>query len=331
MSSWTSYPSIFNLGHRYIKDLLTVPVNVEEKVDGSQFSFGLVPSNKDDLGNPVDVIYTERDGGPYSLKIRSKGAIMHIDAPEKMFQKAADTVKELANELHLGWTYRGEFLAKPKHNSLMYDRVPAKNIILFDISVEDGGFLSYEEKVAEAERLGLEVVPRLFSGKLETVDSFRTFLDTLSVLGGQKIEGVVVKPTNYDLYGQDKKVLMGKFVSEAFKEVHRKAWGESNPSKGDIINQLGKSLTTPARWNKAIQHLREAGKIDDSPRDIGMLIKEVQADIEKEEVEYIKEELFKFAWPQIRRMITSGLPEWYKELLLKKQFEVEEVVDGPAV
>lgn len=41
MESWHSYPSIYNLGHRYIADLLTVPVIVEEKIDGSQFSFGL--------------------------------------------------------------------------------------------------------------------------------------------------------------------------------------------------------------------------------------------------------------------------------------------------
>jgi len=33
-----SYPSIYNLGHRYLGDLLDGPVVVEEKVDGSQFS-----------------------------------------------------------------------------------------------------------------------------------------------------------------------------------------------------------------------------------------------------------------------------------------------------
>lgn len=31
--SWGSYPSIFTLGHRTIRDLLIVPVNVEEKVE----------------------------------------------------------------------------------------------------------------------------------------------------------------------------------------------------------------------------------------------------------------------------------------------------------
>lgn len=173
MSGLGSYSSIFALGHRALKDLLTQQVNVEEKVDGSQFGFGLLPTNTDDAGNPVDVVHYEIPEigiGPHSLKIRSKGCVMLVDAPEKMFQRAADTVLELARKLHLGWVYRGEYLARPKHNALAYDRVPEKYIVLFDIQTEDGGFLSYEDKVVEATRLGLETVPRLFSGRLATVE-----------------------------------------------------------------------------------------------------------------------------------------------------------------
>jgi hypothetical protein len=44
--------------------------------------------------------------------------------------------------------------------------------------------------------------------------------------------------------------------------------------------------------------------------------------VKRECEEEIKEKLFAFAWPHIARMSTRGLPEWYKELLLKKQFEV---------
>jgi hypothetical protein len=43
MSSWHSYPSIYNLGHRALTDLFSGGlVLVQEKVDGSQFSFGLI-------------------------------------------------------------------------------------------------------------------------------------------------------------------------------------------------------------------------------------------------------------------------------------------------
>lgn len=321
MSSWSSYPSIFALGHRAIKDLLTVDVNVEEKVDGSQFSFGLVEAS------PVDPVYDVflKDGVPtqYALKIRSKGCVMHIDAPEKMFQAAADTVYNLVRSKGLtpGWTYRGEFLGRPKHNSLAYERVPKDHIILFDINTGDQEYLDYDAKRHEAERLGLEVVPLLFSGKIDSVERFRSFFINVSVLGGQAIEGVVVKPRNYDLFGTDKKVLFGKFVSEAFKEIHRKSWGESNPSTKDIIGRIGDEYRTPARWNKSIQHLREAGKLVDDVQDIGPIIREIPDDVLKECEEEIKEKLFKYAWPHIRRTLHAGLPEYYKELLLKRSFE----------
>lgn len=318
MGSWGSYPSIFTLGHKAIRHLLDHEVNVEEKVDGSQFSFGLVEPSE------VDSVWS--DSG-LALKIRSKGCVMHIDAPEKMFALAGETVRRLAPILTQGWTYRGEFLAKPKHNALVYDRVPVGNIILYDVSTDDQGFLSYDDKTKEGERLGLEVVPRLYTGRIESIEDFRRFLDTTSVLGGQKIEGVVVKPRNYDLYGLDKKVLMGKFVSEAFKEVHRKAWGESNPTNKDVLALIIASLRMPTRWNKCIQHLREAGKLVDDVQDIGPIIREIPEDIRKEEEDWIKDQLFAHAWPSIRRGVCVGFPEFYKELLLKRAFEQEET-DG---
>jgi hypothetical protein len=303
MNSWHSYPSIYNLGHRAIESLLTVRVNVEEKIDGSQFSFGV-----DDDGQ---------------LHIRSKGAQMHIDAPEKMFSRAAETVKEISSTLTPGWTYRAEYLAKPKHNSLCYSRIPRQHLIVFDVNTGEEGYLPYARKATESIKIGLEVVPLMFSGELQTIDQFRRFLDSESVLGGQKIEGVVVKPSDYGLFGADKKVLMGKFVSEHFKEVHSREWKKSNPTNGDVLLALGEQYTTAARWQKAVLHLQERGLLEGSPRDIGALIKEVPADISKECADEIKDKLFAWAWPHIQRMTTRGLPEWYKEQLLKQQFERE--------
>jgi hypothetical protein len=325
MNSWGSYPSIFNLGHKAIQDLFSVPINVEEKVDGSQFSFGLIPLDDETKAMGPTFAHTDEFDNRvvYSLRVRSKGAEMIPDAPEKLFNKAVDSVKERLHLLKLGWTYRAEYLARPKHNTLMYDRVPTGHLIVFDISPAYGEFLSYAEKKEEAKRIGLECVPLLWTdeGGGMQLEDFRTFLNTTSVLGGQKVEGVVVKPRDYNLYGPDKKVLLGKFVSEAFKEIHRKAWGEANPTSKDILTRIADGIRTPARWNKAIQHLREKGEIEDSPRDIGKIIKEAQADIEKEAEEEIKDALYKWAWPHLRRASTAGLPEWYKQELLKLQFE----------
>ncbi len=304
MSSWHSYPKLYAMGHRAIAEILLDDVLVQEKVDGSQFSFGKFIGD-----NEIDV------------RVRSKGATFPVDAPEKMFTKAVDTVLSISHLLRPGWTYRGEYLAKPKHNTLAYDRAPKGYIALFDINIGEEDYADYNTVAAEAERLGLDVVPTFFRGRIETLDQFRALLDRESFLGGQKIEGVVVK--NYHRFGPDKKVLMGKFVSEAFKEAHTGEWKEANPGKQDIVEKLISGLATPARWAKSVQHLRERGALTDSPRDIGALIKEAQSDILAECRDEISEALLGWALPHVLRGSIRGLPEWYKEQLLKRQFDQE--------
>ncbi len=150
---------------------------------------------------------------------------------------------------------------------------------------------------------------------------FSFMLDQDSLFGGCKIEGVVIKPVGYVLYGEDKKALLGKFVSEVFKETHQQSWKESNPSNKDVLDRLAKVYGTQARWLKATQHLRESGQLENSPRDIGNLLKEVVVDVEKECKEEIMQKLWEHSWPSLRRMLTGGLPEWWKEKLLREQFE----------
>lgn len=298
MSAISSYPSIFALGHRAVSELLTSPVVVEEKIDGSQISFRM-------------------DATDGSLRVRSKGIEQNVLAPDKLFAPAIEVIQSLP--LLPGWTYRGEYLAKPKHNVLAYARIPVRHIILFDVETAgvEQGFIPPTLKAQEAARLGLEVVPTLYEGIIPDAQRFRDLLTRISCLGGPTVEGVVVK--NYALYGPDKKVLMAKFVSETFKEVHATEWKRDNPSKRDVVMALGLQYQTPARWAKAVQHLREAGRLEDSPRDIGLLIREVPIDIEREEADVIKDALYKWAWPQIQRMVTRGLPEWYKAQLFDQQ------------
>src|SRR3990167_10813374 len=76
--SWHSYPSIYALGHHAVKDLFRGPVIVEEKIDGSQFSFGLF------------------DDG---MRYKSKGAIVYAESPG-MFQLAVDGARSRADVLH---------------------------------------------------------------------------------------------------------------------------------------------------------------------------------------------------------------------------------------
>lgn len=297
-TSWHSYPKVWNLGHPKIDDLFDGPVIVEEKVDGSQFSFGVF-------------------GG--ELKCRSKGSQLILEEPEKMFQTAVDWVEDHADLLHPEWTYRAEYLQKPKHNVLAYERVPANNLVIFDVNCGYERYLGTSDKVDEACRIGLESAPLLSVGTFSSADEIRELLETDSHLGGTKIEGVVIK--NYAKFGEDGKCLLGKYVSEAFKERHSSEWKKANPTGADRIQSIGQALRTEARWEKAVQHLRERGEITDSPKDIGALLKELSSDTKTEEEEAIKAELFKHAWSNISRIICRGFPEWYKDKLLEKQFE----------
>ncbi len=299
-TSWHSYPSPKAVGHGMIKDLLTDPVIVEEKLDGSQFSFGVFKGE---------------------LKCRSKGAQLNMHAPEKMFLNGIEAIKEIQHLLTDGYTYRGEYFQKPKHNALAYDRIPARHVILYDINHAHEQYLSYEEKVAEATRLGLEVTPLLFEGMITDPFMFRDLLDRESVLGGAKIEGVVVK--NYKRFTMDGKVQMGKFVSEDFKEVNGANWKKDHPGNNDIVSVLIAKYRSEARWQKAVQHLREEGKIKHEMSDMQHLFPEVCRDVRSECESEIKDLLFDWAWKNIARSLTGGLPEWYKQQLLDSAFKPE--------
>lgn len=295
ITSYHSYPKIYSLGHAAVKELLFDEVVVEEKVDGSQFSFGII------------------DG---ELKCRSKGAHILPDHPEPMFKEAVEVIKGL--NLIPGWTYRAEYLKSPQHNTIAYDRIPNKHLMLFDVNIGEEMYMNPNLRYEESYRLGLECIPVLFKGKIDNPAEVMALLDIESVLGAQKIEGIVIK--NYQRFGMDKKVLMAKYVREDFKEVNGAEWKKNNPNHGDVVERLVAMYKTPARWEKAIQHMRDAGKLTDSPKDIGLLIREVQDDIESEEKEAIKNYLYTSAIGHVNRGVVRGLPEFYKEYLMKKQF-----------
>ena len=292
-TSWNSYPKIYALGHAALKNLYKGNVIVEEKIDGSQFSFGIFNGE---------------------IKCKSKNKEIEVHNPDKMFIQAVETVKELAPILHDGWTYRAEYLRQPKHNTIEYARTPKKNLIIFDINDGMESYLNAFDKAVEADRLGLEVVPFISAGfdtkpDLAMLDNW---LQRESILGNSKIEGVVLK--NYEQFGSDKKVLMGKYVSEKFKEENGTNWKrESKPAIQFIIDQY----KNENRWKKAIQHLKENGELTGSPKDIGELIKEVQQDLIVECKEDIKDMLWAQFSKKVLQGCISGFPEFYKRYLIE--------------
>lgn len=289
-----SYPKVVSCGHRMLEPLKGKPVYVQEKVDGSQFSFELV------------------DG---EVKFRSRGGEIHLDAVQKLFRPAVDHVLSRKGDLVEGRVFRGEAVCSPRHNTLAYNRTPQGFIALFDVEYEMAPAF-HTAMQSWASLLEVEPVPLL--GTYPTyeaalADSER-LLDRESFLGGCKIEGFVIKPVE-PVFGVDGKPLVAKVVSDDFKEKHRVNWKSDNPQKKDVVDALATAMCTEARWQKAIQRLRETDDLVNAPQDIGKLIREVQADIESECEDDIKEALYKWALPHIKRKAVAGLPEWYKALV----------------
>jgi hypothetical protein len=294
-----SYTSSFNLGHKQLEHLFEDDVLVQEKIDGSQFSFG----------RSID------DG---QLFCRSKKVNLDIDAPEGMFKEAVEYVRSIYHRLPGGWTFRGEYLKSPRHNTLAYGRIPRNHIMLFDIDCGMEDYVTHEQLEHIAGTLDLEAVPVMYYGRVTDIAQVHAFMARESALGGS-IEGVVIK--NYSKYNAEKKLLLGKHVSEAFKETNDKNWKAQKVGQRDIVEALTERYATEARWQKAVQHLNEAGQLENSPRDIGPLIKEIQNDVLQDSVEEIKQALFDWALPKLQRGLTKDFPFWYKEQLLVRQFD----------
>jgi hypothetical protein len=293
-----SYPKICAIGQKYIADIFENEVEVTEKVDGSQFVFGKI------------------DG---ELKIRSKGAEIIPEVAPKMFKKGVDYVVSIQEKIPDNTSFYCEYLEKPKHNVLQYDNTPKNHLVLFAVC-EGQDFVKKQKEYAEL--FDIDSIPVLFEGKINSLDELEKLLETQSYLGGKKIEGVVVKDykKEYMIGGQIIPIMSGKYVSEEFKEVHNKNWSKDHKTK-DRVSVYLSGFKTEARWVKAIQHLKENNEIEDSPKDIGKLMKEINQDISQEEKENIKDWLWNEHKGHLSKVVTAGFPEWYKKRLMASSFE----------
>ncbi|MCK4814319.1 hypothetical protein KA005_01000 [bacterium] len=295
-----SFSKIFALGHRSIRSIFeSGEVEITEKVDGSQFGFCKV---FDEVG------------------CRSKGRMINMDIPDKMFAQGVEQVERIAHLIPDGYKFWGEYLNKPKHNVIEYDRHPQNHIVLFGMESSDPHFeYSYGELLAWAELFKFDTMPLLFQGQLPNGIEFEfieQLLDNESYLGGHKIEGFVVKNWTQmvDQFGQVSWPMAGKFVSEKFKEKHGQ---HSRNAKLSGWNAVKAQYQSEARWQKAVQHLKEEGLLLGEPKDIGPVLKEIQRDIIEECKDEIMHELWAVFHKELLKYATLGFPEWYKMALAK--------------
>ncbi len=297
------FPKIFEIGHHAIGNLFEGEVEITEKIDGSQFAFGVTT-----------------DG---TLVARSKGKELFFDNPEKLFTVALEWVtgqrEKILSVCAPGTFVYAEFLRIPKHNVLAYQRVPKNHIIVFGVREKTNLIADYQQVAALAASLDLEPVPLLGRATIRSFEDLQPYMARESVLGGTILEGVVVK--NYRQYcaiSDYHWISMGKFVREEFKETHAEQWGTI--SGKNWLDELKATLRSEARWIKAIGHLRDQGVLTETVQDIGKLLTELDADFVSEEKERLKEIFWQHQSPEILREIKRGFPEWYKEWLAKKGF-----------
>jgi hypothetical protein len=296
------FPKIFHIGEGYIPHLLDGNVEVSEKIDGSQFCFGL-----------------DSEG---EFTCRSKGRDLTYQPERDQFVAAYDIAYSATSELKplRNIYFYCEFLSKPRHNILKYDRVPKNGLYLFGMRIGMNYISDWHTLTEWAEKLKIEPPNVLYCGTINTTTELKEMLERHSILGGTIVEGIVVKNYNEPVVmgHYTLPVSMGKWVRGDFKERNSK---EFHTDKDELTAFID-SFRTQARWNKAIQHFKDDGKLLSAPQDIGPLMGEIARDLLEEETEQIKNELFKMFKRRICQRAQAGFAEYYKELL------VEGVRDG---
>jgi hypothetical protein len=179
--------------------------------------------------------------------------------------------------------------------------------------------MSPPDVILTCELYGFEVVPTLYVGVIDNVQvetlMLNEMLETPSVLGGTKVEGIVIKC--YEMVDCNEKILMAKWVSPAFKEAnHGNAWN-ANMGKKDVVGEIVAIYNTTARYVKTVNHCREDDLLVDEMRDIGPLMKALNKDFEDECADEIKDLLYAKYRKTIMRGVSQGFPGWYKGRLLE--------------
>lgn len=294
-------------------------VVVQEKIDGSQFSFGF------------------KDG---QLYCQSRKNLLDLENPQKQFRGAVQTAKLIAATLlsngwtRDGWIYRGESVQTPRHNVLAYGEVPKGNLVLYDIeasalqvpNIDYGRYQCSGRIDAELALLGYPCAQvREFyvgPGNELTVEMLKGFLEEESVLGGCKVEGVVTKSyTEIDVRRQC--TLMAKMVCKEFKEKMQCSPKRAPALANEVIAEIASRFATPARFQKAVSHCGEEGLLHGAAEDIPILMKEFFSDMDDECGDDIMDILRRTFYKKIVKAAAKGLPQWYRDVLTNASCEGE--------
>jgi hypothetical protein len=215
--------------------------------------------------------------------------------------------------------YHGEFISKPQHNVVVYERIPRYYIALYDIQeIETKRWFNEDEIQEECNRTGFEKTQCFWdnrtckgtagflvnetnstNGKVNDPIAFaELIIDAIekglltSTLGGKNIEGTVFKHRTY--YNIDKKITTcrkRKYVTKQFKEKQKKKGKKLSAPKvkvSEYIDWIGHFWDVPARFRKAYQRLRDSDRTLEEKailaHSMEFLHASLDADFEKESI-----------------------------------------------
>lgn len=301
------FPKVLGLGQPLLSEIFDDPIDLTSKIDGSQCRIHLTESN---------------------VQCGSKNVDM---ADMKMFDLAYQQADRIWKE-KVWWTFGDditlftEFLNKPKHNVLKYDRVPRNNLYLFG-ALNDGKHLKTEELIELANELQIEPPHIIVSQvKIDNPDDLNKYLETESVLGGTKVEGIVIR-NSYKFYPPllvstmvfADYPLVGKLVRDDFKERLNKEWSGKKQREAPL-SKVTTEFLTEARFHKVIQHLADEGKITYEMHNLKSIIPEFYRDLVDEEHDEIVKVAMEEFWRQLKRKCDNVAVQEWKKFLIKKQF-----------
>lgn len=286
---------------------------IQEKIDGSQMSFCL---------NPLFSPLVENKELP--LMFFNKGT--SIKPENQVFVKAINLLCvwarknwELLNTEPLNtFVWHGEAVCSSRHNVVPYERAPHYYFILYDIDTPDG-LMNCIALEANAKLVGLEAVPTLVYNSDPHRSPYQTAQELVeqiaagkitSILGGRP-EGVVLKHPKFVAKGKTVATKL-KLVTSEFKEAHGMKQNRERATPDTAIEEVGKAFSLPARYHKALQHLRDTGKLKGTMEDVVKIKTELDEDLEREHREEIMMYLYAELAQHVKRAARTGFDDWYR-------------------
>ena len=180
------------------------------------------------------------------------------------------------------YTFFGEFMRNNHHNTIKYEREPQNNFVLFDVMV-DG-------EIVPDSPIGCILISQIFECEPVNVLKHSETIPTSAMceeiirnnkssLGGN-MEGVVIK--NYSAVVEHYGNLFPfffKYVLDEFKEMNRENWKSISSGKGDIMESVKGLFNEDAIFHKVLFHVKDAGGIGGSMKDIPALVNSLKPGI----------------------------------------------------